>query len=156
MKARANFFRNTLVNMNLRERFVKMIKTLAKNIIPEVELSALRLGNARYNSLQWEFKSSNNVYTCTTKIWLIRSDFVALADICFIVTSAPLQSKCFVYPYCSVSPSDNYVNVKACSRNGAEPLWRIQWKKHPGSSHRAFLSRSTFVSWLVKSWQICT
>ena len=58
-----------------------------------------------------------------------------------------LTKQTFVYPLCSVMPSDKYINVKACSRNGAEPLWCVQRKKYPGSSHQAFLSRFHLDLW---------
>ena len=47
---------------------------------------------------------------------------------------------------CFITPSNNYLNIKACSWN----MWcnfRIQWKNHPKSFHEASLPIFTFFPW---------
>ena len=39
----------------------------------------------------------------------------------FTVTLTPLGGKSFLYPVAPASPSDNYINIKACISNRAEP-----------------------------------
>ena len=49
-------------------------------------------------------------------------------------------------PFCSTTPSDNYLSIKACSWNG----WchsTVQQKNHPRSFCEVFLSMLTFLPW---------
>ena len=52
-------------------------------------------------------------------------------------------------PSCSITPSENSVNVKGCSQNGWSHSM-VKWKNNPRSSCQAFLLILTIIPWHSK------
>ena len=63
---------------------------------------------------------------------------------CDILRKPKLSLPCY-----SIMPSDDYINVEACSHNRLSPS-SVNGKNHPCRSCQAFFPMLTIISWYIK------